>query len=257
MIKYLTIFLFFPTKVFAQNIDFAKEVSISQTVVIEITYKTPNKQIRFSQGCGFLIGGKYLVTAYHIFKPNDTLTAIKMIAHFLLTNDSVEVNLKTKYSKPQYNFNTHQLSETKRSTDVIVLGLKSKVKYYQTRFDTTNFFPNTTVLTGITKRDNTIYPHVEVAQILYTILDSTKATLYGILGKIGHGFSGSPVYNTKGNIIGMIVSGADNFSDIPVDLPIDLYSRIRNYYLTTDNMRVGYFLPIKEMYIRYLKGFVN
>lgn len=257
MIKHIIIFLSFQTNVFAQNIDFAKDASISQTVMLEMTYKTPNKQIRYSKGCGFLISGKYLVTAYHLFKPNDTLTPVKMIGHFLLTNNSVEVNLKTKYSKSQYNFNNHKLSETKRSTDVIVLGLKSTVKNYQTRFDTTNFFPDTTVLTGITVRDNTIFPHLEVAQILYTILDSTKATLYGILGKIGHGFSGSPVYNTKGNIIGMIVSGADNFSDIPATLPIDLYNRIRNYYLTTNDMRVGYFLPIKEIYSRYLKGFVN
>lgn len=254
------------------SIDFVKAKSVTVICKVQLTNEDHSK-LYSSSGCGFILNSKYLVTCYHIYKERPDMilkrfTVIYNIRYFKnkLVYDSVDVDLNYKYSKNQYDFSKHIYNHNDESTDVIVLKLKNTIS-----------MPKENLSKKIPKLSETLYSFgfsrtknmfsvnydSSASSVLYIFKPkSNNADYIASLGTHHEGFSGSPVLNFNGQIIGMTQTGIQQFPDMALieifkkkGLSSTLYNKIEIGY--SNGLRIGNSITMKYLIDKYLKGFIT
>ena len=194
-----------------------------RTVVIVVRSSNGKDTIQ-NIGCGFILKNEYLATCYHVYKNNPSYTPIQVKVYYNINSkhkptnliflaDSVFATLDYKPKRGQYNFKRH-IYNGDMASDFIILRLLKKVKAVQANFDLGNILIGQDLLsTGLTVDrkgiDNIEYAKFWSSSGTVYSLDSLKGGNINIktYGFVKHGYSGSPVFNKNGMIVGMVQEG--------------------------------------------------
>ena len=188
-----------------------------KTAIIFVQSKT-SKGIIQSNGCGFIINGNYIATCYHLYKSDPSDEPMQMKVLYNITQDSVYhydsvmVDLNYEYTSNQYNFKKHEFLTNDPRTDFIILKLVSPVVSAPPEIDTAavnsgdvTYTSGYSLLhyTGTAKYDFA----ASALHVRYILdMDNMGGKLIGATGTGREGFSGSPLFNTAGRIVGIIQS---------------------------------------------------
>lgn len=224
-------------------------------------------------GGGFMINGKYLATTYSIFRPAGFSKKPKrMVVYYNYTvdekhnlkHDSVDIDLLYKYVGKQYDFSKHKFQEDKLETDFIVLKLKKQIPTKANSFNTEANLPKYTLMPtmafdnvgGSLRNDTLIFLF---PQFYNNVKESYQLVMFGS-SKIG--FSGSPIYNMRGEIIGIVQFGLAEINEPYVAelkkagwLTEDDIVGIRRGYTSFDPQNFVFGTNIKYFLDKYLVGF--
>lgn len=268
------ILLFIPIIVFSQQPQEVFAKANSQVAVCVVRFSNKNGTTPANWGCGLILNGKYFATCYHIYRP-DTNFLIKSIwvlynIHYkngILLYDSVSATARYKATKSQYDFSKHIYIRGDNSyhTDFIILKLKKKIAPYKLDFSTDTVRKDESLyslgLSGRKVGDVTItYLRPSTSKYFFYYIYS-PCSYIASLGDAGEGFSGTPIYNSKGKIVGVIQFGMDNFPQYFQDLhnkgaiPDDIYSQIVAGYKNGE--KLIYAIPIRYLIEKYMNGYLN
>ena len=238
--------------------------------------------------CGFILKNSYVATCYHLLIMDSTLSLLDIKVLYNIREkpmvvikvgtasiyrdpleffiyDSVYATLDYKPNKRQYNFKRHVYNESDPASDFIILKLHKKVKCMEPVFDTSKVLINDRLTaTGYsrTKSFRTTFSS-SIETVFY--VDSSRSGYFMIIteGIARHGYSGSPLFNTKGYIVGMLLMGMKR-DKLPENLKqmfdaglinADKYKRMvklmedNPLYSIAQSINIGYLLK------RYMKGY--
>jgi hypothetical protein len=194
-------------------------------VIINVSLINGSGKIKKISGMGFLLDKNHVATCFHVVKEDSfKITKIEVLYNFnpdgkkaklsdhglFFLHDTVQIDISSKYYKEAIL--KHGI-DSNIYKDFIVLPLSKKVKYIEPQFDTSELKKgNKFFLTGPTK-----YGQYNLSSITYIeeITDSVNPDCsIGVgYGFIGHGFSGTPVYNDSRKIVGILFAGFDTYND--------------------------------------------
>ena len=208
--KYLSVFfaILFHLSVFSQ--DERKKAIESGTSTLQIVTLKPNGTNAYKDIFGTVIKNKYFLTCFHTLSNDDGMKYVKMR---LLYNrkgsksDSLsfyenERDFKQILNNPVYKKNDH-------STDYIFIPINKRLKSKNPDFDTSSIAKNDS-LYAMGPFMGSIIP--SIFEVLYEDreFENKGVEFIVIFGLSEPGFSGSPVFNSKGKIVGMIQFGIEN-----------------------------------------------
>ncbi len=224
-------------------------------------------------GGGFIVDGKYLATTYSIYRPIGFKKKPKrMVVYYNYTvdakqnlkSDSADIDLLYKYIGKQYDFSKHVFQEGKLETDFIVLKLKRVIPVKTSIFNTENTLPKYTRLPiiafdnrqGALRNDTLIYLF---PQYFNNVKESYQLVSFGP-SKVG--FSGSPIYNMKGEIVSIVQYGLGEINETYITelnkagwLTEEDIVGIRRSYAAMDPNNFVFGTNIKYFLDKYVKGF--
>jgi hypothetical protein len=244
-----------------------KKNAYSKLAICIVNFVDSNNVLSLEVGCGIIIKGKYLATCYHVARPIKNIKIIKAYVLYNVTEvnnklkyDSVSIDLEYKFKKNQYDFNSHTYIPEQHKTDFIVLKLNKRIKPYNFNIETklSSEFEKCYLLgVSLIGGGNSAKLNFSISTRLTNQLEGndTVANLIGCVGLTTPGFSGSPLYNDKGDVIGILQASWDN---------LDSLSKIKNshiYPILIEHYKFGekYFIALKMEYImqHYLKGYMD
>ncbi|MES2331933.1 MAG: trypsin-like peptidase domain-containing protein [Bacteroidota bacterium] len=177
-------------------------------------YFTENDSSKVQYSGGFFLNSQYFVTCRHsLYRHGDFNDKTKIDSIIVYYNfreiqgdekysySKIKVDIHYKYQNGQYSF-TKNKWDGDQISDFIVLKLEKNTNISKPKFD----------YTAPKEKDN-IYSvgFIDVnglreidAQSFFLYADDNA---YFMLGKMDVGFSGSPIYNDKGYIIGIVTDG--------------------------------------------------
>lgn len=225
-------------------------------------------------GGGFTINGKYLATTYSIYRPlGFTKKPKRMVVYYNyrldeknnVKYDSVDIDLLYRYlAGKQYDFSKHVFQEGKLETDFIVLKLKKVIPVKTTDFNTEANLPKYYQLPtmafdnvdGRLRNDTLVYL---LPQFYNNVKESYQLVMFGP-SKVG--FSGSPIYNMNGEIVGVVQFGLGELNETYITslnkagwLTDEDIKAIRRGYVELDPRNFVFGTNIKYFLDKYLKGF--
>lgn len=223
-------------------------------------------------GMGIVINGKYFATCNHLV--NKEQVGYKLISCYMIHNerfidgiykyDSIKLLRDFRPTENQYNFSTHAYNEQDRKTDFVVLKLEKKLKPLNHTFSNiAPKFQDTVWVRGNFESNNIFYTRVDSSRILmnYTQSNDSIPIFYGYMNASTGGFSGSPVYNSKAEIIGMVQF---SFDSINVELAKqvqngtmsqELFRSIVEWY--NEGYRLQFAIDYQYLLNTYLSGYLN
>lgn len=171
---------------------------------------------------------------------------------------AVKIDLTYQYTKAEYDFSNHLYNPNDNSTDIVVLKLSKKIIAPKVKFATKKIVPQDQLFSiGIVQNLNGHFSRKHtLSTYLFSIQNTTtpECNFFALGGDIHVGFSGSPVYNSKGEIVGMIQSGWNNERDIPYMIRFsENINKVLPFYRM--NQRVGLAIDCDYLIQKYLKGF--
>jgi hypothetical protein len=224
-------------------------------------------------GGGFMVNGKYLATTYSVYRPTGFSKKPKrMVVYYNYTvdekhnlkHDSVDIDLLYKYVGKQYDFSKHVFQEGKLETDFIVLKLKRVVPVKASNFNEETNLPKYAQMPivafdnieGRLRNDTLIYL---LPQFYNNVKDSYQLVMFGP-SKVG--FAGSPIYNNKGEIIGVLQFGLAEINETYITalnkagwLTDEDILGIRRGYASLEPSNFVFATNIKYFLDKYLVGF--
>ncbi len=224
-------------------------------------------------GGGFIIDGKYLATAYSIYRPVGFKKKPKRVVAYYnytvdakqsLKYDSVDIDLLYKYFGKQYDFSKHVFQADKMETDFIVLKLKRVIPVKTSGFNFENKLPKYTRLPmiafdnaqGTLRNDTLIYLF---PQYFNNVKESYQLVSFG---PTKAGFSGAPIYNERGEIVSIVQYGLGEINETYITqlnkagwLTDDDILGIRRSYADLNPHNFVFGTNIKYFLDKYVKGF--
>jgi hypothetical protein len=260
----------------AQDSLSVSKIARTQSYRFRVTFQSKDGHKAATQfGYGIILKGKYLATCYHaiLSSNNDTLKDIYLFFNERHSNnkyvyDSVGVDLKYKAQKGQYDFSKHRYDPNDYTTDFVVLKLSKKIPGVNYKFNTTGIsFDDSTFAVGNERTiiGNTVFLNASfVASPFFCLCKHgphpTAQFLY-CLGDPAQGFSGTPLFNKKGEVLGVIQFGYDELSIPLLDslreegcISYDLYDRVINSYKNGHHIFAA--IDITFLKDTYLKGYL-
>ena len=222
---------------------------IDESVIQKADQQTGHLMVRFTNGasalgCAIILNENFIVTCFHVYKPNASFKIAKMLMRYnisdtgyILTYDSVYIDLDYKSIKNQYDFTNHfyDSNSSGKKTDVVILKLEKKIKCQKATFtQTTPIFNDMIYSVGyVATPPNGVTKKVSVSRFVAPLVqDSVK--FMTALGSVQAGYSGSPIYNSKGEILGMVQYGIDDIEsfikEIETQAPTGMIDAIRTGY---------------------------
>ena len=267
MIRRLGVILFFlPIVCMAQNKDDVLTKAYSQTYTCKVAFPaTKDSGEPHGWGRGMVLQGQYFATCYHLLKYHGIFAkSLYVIYNSRIENgkqvyDSVFADLAYKYQKTQYDFSKHKYDSTDLTTDFIVLKLRHRIPIsrYNYTFNNNALDPGQRLCCyGQIGRNDGIHTQPFVLQFLFYFRPK-ECNLIGFVGRTDEGSSGSPIYDLRGDIVGVVQAG---FEEFPIAFSgfkgatrptIDL---LKSAY--EQGFRLGLASPTKCLKERYLKGFL-
>lgn len=249
-----------------------EDLAKSQAVRIVATSYNSKNEPSNQYGIGLVFNGEYLATCYHLIVPEDTLYKFSHV--FMIHNeryekgifyyDSILLIRDFKPSKRQYDFSKHIYSVENPKTDFIVFKLAKKINPVKQYFANSNPSRLDTVYAfGNVKKDKTIYSKFQpgIFFFKYTKDNTDTALFFASIVKYTHGFSGSPLFNSKGQIMGMVQYSMEN---IPDDIFFNIcksnnvpdydYNKMKNHF--KNGLKLQFSIDINFLKEKYLKGYL-
>lgn len=224
-------------------------------------------------GGGFIVDGKYLATTYSLYRPTGfTKKPKRMVVYYNfraddkqnLKNDSVDIDLLYKYIGKQYDFSKHVYQQDKLETDFVVLKLKKVIPVKNLQLDAgTNppKYSNMPMLAfdnsqGVLRNDTLIHLFL---QFHNDVQDTYQLVMFG---PSKPGFSGSPVFNEKGEVMSIIQFGLSEINEAYVEslkktgwLTEEDVQAIRKAYASQNPRNFVFSTNINYLMKKYVKGF--
>lgn len=224
-------------------------------------------------GGGFIVNGTYLATCYHLYHPKwSAKRAKRMIVYYnfsvtdnkQLKSDSVEIDLAYKYTGKQYDFSKHIYKEDQLETDFIILKLKRIIPVKPLPMNTGSNLPKYTPLPMIAFDNQSNRLRNDTLIYVYPQFFAKKEAAYQLVvfGPAHPGFSGSPVFNLNGEIVGIMQLGMPEINETYLSdvakagwlTETDLVG-IRRGYIALDPYNISFITNIKYFNDTYIKNF--
>jgi hypothetical protein len=241
--------------------------AFSNFAMCSVLYENQKDNFSKEIGCGLLINSNYFATCLHVANiKNVGIKSVVIYYNFKkiqngFSYDSVYANLNFKAKKGQYNFATHHYDSLNHRTDFVVLRLQKRVKTKKLTIALQDSLTKVEDLysLGVTSSDGiTCIPKFSKSTAIGNDAEQLTQNSFDFLGGVGDinpGFSGSPVYNSKGEIMGITQCSFEKISDL-----VGLDDNPNKPFLI-ENYRQGkkYFLALRISYImkHYLKGYLD
>ncbi|MFD2521967.1 hypothetical protein [Emticicia soli] len=224
-------------------------------------------------GGGFIVDGKYLATTYSLFKPTGfTKKPKRMVVYYNyrvddkqnLKNDSVDIDLLYKYIGKQYDFSKHVYQADKLETDFIVLKLKKVIPVKLLPLSAKTSPPkysNMPILAfdnsqGVLRNDTLIHLFLQFQD---KVQDTYQLVMFG---PSKPGFSGSPIFNERGEIMSIIQFGLSEINEGYIEalkkagwLTDEDIQAIRKAYASQNPRNFIFSTNINYLMEKYVKGF--
>lgn len=224
-------------------------------------------------GGGFIVDGKYLATTYSLFKPTGfTKKPKRMVVYYNyrvddkqnLKNDSVDIDLLYKYIGKQYDFSKHVYKADKLETDFIVLKLKKVIPVKLLPLSTKTSPPkysNMPILAfdnsqGVLRNDTLIHLFLQFQD---KVQDTYQLVMFG---PSKPGFSGSPIFNERGEVMSIIQFGLSEINEGYIEalknagwLTDEDIQAIRKAYASQNPRNFIFSTNINYLMEKYVKGF--
>lgn len=139
-----------------------------------------------------------------------------------------------------------------KSSDFIILKLDRKLPIIHYKFNTDSVAINDIVYSNktILKNSTVAANEIDYSKIEFT-RDMNGCKFIAFLGTSGNGASGSPIFNSKAELIGIIDFG---WNIVP-GLPKNIISEIENGFKL--GYQLGGAFSIKYLLNKYMKGYLN
>lgn len=242
-----------------------------QRVAVVINFESNDGKRDFEMGGGFIINGKYVATCYHL----QTAYPGKITSAFILYSkslnselyDSVPIDLNYKPTISQYDFSKHKYDSNDHSTDFIIYKLQKEIDPYVLDLSTSKIKVGDSVfaIANIPKSKSDDYSNTHSilgrSKYLFSMPESRDdCYFYFCLGNLQAGFSGSPLYNVSGQIVGMYqFEGKFDESHLEVlsskGLPKTAVDEILEGY--GKGLSTGAYLSIDYILKRYMQGYLK
>jgi hypothetical protein len=181
--------------------------------------------------------------------------------------DSVEVDMEYKYKDGEYDFSKHHYDINDHSTDVLIYKTKhempaNKIIFGDIREPKQNEIiyswgmryskeGNYAYLSAINSKIVLIFQEIPTSQCLYLVS----------IGDAAYGFSGSAVYNIKGEVLGLYLFGWDNIPHENIEhwhktgiIDDTSYKNVQDGYVNGLGLTAA--IDIKFVIDKYLKGYL-
>ncbi len=267
----LFLLLFSPCCLKAQNAHLLDTI-ISQSFRIRVELKDSLGRYRENWGMGLLLNNKYLATCYHVIYGADSHYKVQKIQLYYSKGDgnenpiydSIELTPNFQITKNQYDFSKHVYNKDDWTTDIIVLKLQKPLN--KGHFKILNHKPDRgdkTYCVGnyIDTIDNMPQMFLrEERSYYFTVYTQpepySQEVFVACIGNIKEGFSGGPLYNVYGEVIGLITSGWKEIPSRKLGLIKDVdYDKVVDEY--KNGKRIFSALNIFFVMGKYLKGYVE
>jgi hypothetical protein len=274
MKKAFIIFLCFTQHIGKCQIDekYLYNYSLQNLVLCQTTFQRPDSSYFAAVTCGIIIKGQYLLTCYHDnFAPGNKLIRRSAAYNFRerdgkLFYDTLHLLDKFKLTPDQYDFSKHIFKPQDHGTDVYVFKLQRPVPEIKYSFATNppnqrdtlyacgGFWDSKAqLITRQCTNNGAVFRYVEYPTSPFWFLVS--------IGDIIYGYSGSALYNIRGEIVGMTLFGWD---DKPTEMIENYYKNKifdgSTYKVINDGYNRGLnlsaALDINYIIKKYLKGYL-
>lgn len=231
-------------------------------------------------GMGFVIRGQYLATCYHVIFPIEEGFNLKSVS--LIYNERVGLDGKPAYdSMPatldytpesgQYDFSKHKYNPQDNLTDFVILKLAKQIQSRDLKYVVKNLEPKEQVYAGgnvVTVKANISISELRFIELTYLFYTAntpsdrkSKNGYFALLSKAYRGFSGSPLFDSEGGMVGVIQRGWElypkDFLDQAVNtgnMSLDDFNLIKNGY--EQELRIGFAIDANFLLKNYLKGYL-
>jgi S1-C subfamily serine protease len=232
---------------------------------------------QYKWGCGFFVKGEYFATCYHTYFKGQT-PATRTVIYFNYRNsggkflyDTITATLDKVSRKGQYDFSKHKFNANDFGTDFIVLRLSRKIKQTNPIFQSVPNVGESLYALGINGNkvgvNTVITPDSSISSVSFQFKQSAsqKFLFIASVSRMSNGYSGTPVYNSKGEIIGIVEYEWPKFQEsefrkllAPRRLSIAEVDRLVNSYKAAYNagFKVTFTLEITHILKTYLKGYL-
>jgi hypothetical protein len=241
------------------------------TVVCEALFSKDGKEKTLA--AGLIIADQYVVTCYHFYTafgkyPKPLYIVVRYNFRSNDEYDSVEATGEFSVLPTQYDFSKHHYEPKDYSTDIIVLKLAKKI--IAPPIELPNFVTkqgDTLYSLGLTRHivDGTTFINREFAPLEYVFtyyFAPKRNPIYiAVLGDVKEGFSGAGLFNAKGQVLGMIQFGWDNWSKEIDDIRSsggiseNIYNSITSGYAR--GQRIGFAINMGWLIDNYLIGYMH
>jgi hypothetical protein len=254
---------------FAQSPETILELAIKVTLICRSSFLDTHGNLVEGTGSGFLLDSEHFATCYHVFYGAPNLKIKKMYVLFNTKNvngkmqyDSVLVDLdkitkEVNSKSPIYKYNPND-----RTTDYIVLKLKTKIMSPGIKFSKNLPKTNDTLYSiGVISSNGRFIKKQGNSKVLFTFKSKSipNCNIVASMGEFDQGFSGSPVFNSKGELVSMIQSGYDSLPSLSEIQTLantsfknsNLYEVLSEGY--QNGLRLGLSIRVDSLKIPYLK----
>jgi len=273
--KKILFFLFFVGwhTCFSQASREIAQLSKAQTFEIKVEVRKRNGELRSRYGTGMIFNKEYLFTCRHIVAEDyfSKLECVKVYYNRTTTNnesarDSVFVDLNYKKTKTQ-NLIKNKLES---NTEFTILKLKTDLPLVKYEIPLLPDVKDGSMLyaygmKGIFLPGKEIISSMFVAsKVLHMVrgIDGDRPQTIAALGGVSHGFSGSPLYNAKGHVVGIIYGGADFLKDEVLKKMVKMGEISQQQYQEIlvaykNNQRIFFSSEASCLYENYIAKYIN
>lgn len=248
------------------------EKALSNIALCKTEFIKSDSTVFTTATCGIILNGTYFLTCYHdLFFPNCTVKSRSIIFNYkdvkgTLTYDTATVLAYFEPKSNQYDFSKHEYDEKDHGTDIYILKLTKEVAVKKYEFANEDTNQNDTVYScgsEYNKQSKLINLKYAANNIVFRYIEKVNSPYYFIvsLGNIKVGFSGAPLYNSKGQILGINLFGWDNKPSEMIEefkknniINEDSYNRINKGYANGQNLSAA--LDINYLIKKYLTGYL-
>jgi hypothetical protein len=241
------------------------------TAICEAFFSKDGQEKEF--GTGIILSDEYIVTCYHWYTAFGKYSKpLHILVHYNFrdngSSDSVVATGDFPTLPNQYPFSTHHWDPKDYSTDVIVLKLSKKIN--ATALELPNYVaspsdPLYSIGIHSFKTNGVTFINTEYASfqfvVNYYFTPKTNPIYIGSLGVAKEGYSGAGLFNAKGQILGMIQFGWNNWSTEIDDfhskgsISDSLYNTIKLGY--SRDQRIGFAIDFGWLIDNYLSGYMH
>jgi hypothetical protein len=266
------LFLFVPFFAKAQYQIKILEQALSNIAICKTEFLRLDSTTFTVATCGIILKGTYFLTCYHdIFFPNCTVKNRQIVHNYKDINGKLTYDTSTvlEYFKPlpnQYDFSKHIFDEKDHSTDIYILKLTKTVNVMKYEFANGYTNQNDTIYScgaQYDKQSNLINLKYSISNIVFNYIERVNApnSFVVSIGNIQSGFSGAPIYNSKGQILGISLFGWDVKPAEMIEdfrkrniFSEDSYNRIIDGYAKGLNLSAA--IDINYLIEKYLTGYL-